>query len=108
MYFSKYNLEMNLNIYQQNKRNVSRTIKKEDYAAHGIVEYWIIDPNKQTVEQYLLMQPNDKVYFEPYIYNIGEDITSKVIEGFTIPIAAIFDEAANVKALQNFMQNDGK
>jgi hypothetical protein len=29
-----------------------------------------------------------------------KEITSKVIEGFTIPVAAIFDEKENVKALQ--------
>ena len=52
------------------------------------------------------MQPNDKVYFQPYIYSMGEDITSRVIAGFTIPIAAIFDEAANVQALQNLMQKE--
>ncbi len=92
-------------ILSKKTQRTDRTIKKEDYAAHGIAEYWIIDPNKQTVEQYLLMQPNDSIYFEPYIYNVGEEITSRVIAGFTIPIAAIFDEAANVKALQNIVQN---
>ena len=31
-----------------------RTIKLVDYAYHGIPEYWIVDPVKKRVEQYLL------------------------------------------------------
>lgn len=82
---------------------IDRTTKKEDYAAHGIQEYWIIDPNKQIIEQYLLLKPSDTVYFEPYKYHVGEEITSKVIIGFTIPVVAIFDEAENIKTLQNLI-----
>jgi Uma2 family endonuclease len=43
-------------------------IKKEDYALHGVKEYWIIDPIKQTIEQYLLINLTDTEYFPPYIY----------------------------------------
>ena len=31
---------------------IDRTTKFEDYAAHGVSEYWLVDPEKQTVEQY--------------------------------------------------------
>jgi len=31
-----------------------RGIKYDDYEKHGVKEYWIVDPQKQTVEQYLL------------------------------------------------------
>lgn len=78
-----------------------RGVKKEDYAAHGISEYWIIDPEKQRVEQYLLIDPNDKIYFEPYTYFIDDEIESRVIKGFKIPIRAIFEQAANAEALKN-------
>ena len=91
-------------ILSKSTQKIDKTIKKEDYAAHGIQEYWIIDPNKQLIEQYLLLKPTDKTYFEPYRYRMGEDITSKVIEGFTIPVAAIFDEKENVVALQELMK----
>lgn len=91
-------------ILSKSTQKVDKTIKKDDYAAHGIQEYWIIDPNKQQISQYLLLKPTDKTYFEPYTYRMGEDITSKVIEGFTIPIAAIFDEKENVLALQELMK----
>ena len=82
-----------------------RTTKKEDYAAHGIGEYWIIDPQKQIIEQYLLISETDTSYFKPYIYRIGDDISSRVIEGFTIPVQAVFDEAVNLKTLTQIMQS---
>lgn len=65
-----------------------RTIKFEDYESHGVKEYWIIDPEKEFVEQYLL---NEGKYFLQLKSGNGI-ISSPVIEGFDIPIRAIFDE----------------
>jgi Uma2 family endonuclease len=76
-------------------------IKKEDYALHGVKEYWIIDPIKQTIEQYLLINLTDTEYFPPYIYRIDDDIESQVVEGFKIPVRAIFEEEANLEAMKN-------
>lgn len=80
-----------------------RGIKKEDYAAHGIREYWIIDPTKQIVEQYFLIDAHSEEYFQPYIYQIDDDISSRVLEGFTIPIRAIFEQKANVETLKKLV-----
>ena len=80
-----------------------RGIKKQDYAAHGIREYWIIDPIKQIVEQYFLIDEHSEEYFQPYIYRIDDDISSRVLEGFTIPIRAIFEQKANVEALKKLV-----
>lgn len=80
-----------------------RGIKKQDYAAHGIREYWIIDPNRQEIEQFILLSPNDKQYTPAKYFGPDDDIESYVIEGFTIPVMAIFDEAVNVETLQNIL-----
>lgn len=80
-----------------------KTTKKADYALHGIREYWIIDPKKQSIEQYVL--PEKGIEYGTAIIHQGTDtIESAVIDGFTIPVAAIFDEAVNLKTLQQFMQ----
>ena len=81
-----------------------RTVKKVDYAAHGIQEYWIIDAQKQVIEQYLLVNANDTEYFLPYVYGIDDDITSRVILGFTIPVRAIFDGKINLETLAKLMK----
>ena len=80
-------------------------IKKKDYAAHGIQEYWIIDPIKQQIQQYILFLPTDKNYSPAKIFTIDDDIESRVIEGFTIPVRAIFEEETNLITLQKIMQS---
>jgi Uma2 family endonuclease len=80
-----------------------RGIKKDDYAAHGIREYWIIDPIKQIVEQYFLIEEHSEEYFQPYIHRIDDDISSRVLEGFTIPIRAIFEQKVNIETLKKLV-----
>ncbi|MEZ4962504.1 MAG: Uma2 family endonuclease [Saprospiraceae bacterium] len=81
-----------------------RETKFEDYALHGIREYWIIDPDKQTVEQYGLLVPTDTSYLPYGKFIPGDDIKSIVLPEFEIPVAAIFDEKANFEALKNLMK----
>lgn len=79
-----------------------RGIKKTDYAAHGVREYWIVDPAKQRIEQYILPSGGDE-YFPAKIHQYGEEIESVAIPGFTIPVQAIFEEEANLAALKTLM-----
>lgn len=73
-----------------------RGIKYQDYQAHGVGEYWMIDPEQQTVEQYRL---NESDRYE-LILKAGEgSITCAVVPGFRIAIRAIFDETENLREL---------
>lgn len=65
---------------------VDRGIKLQDYARHGVAEYWIIDPKAKMVEQYLL-DNND--YNPPLKLKTGR-LASPVISGFTIEVESIF------------------
>ncbi|OHD17318.1 MAG: hypothetical protein A2086_05355 [Spirochaetes bacterium GWD1_27_9] len=79
--------------------NIDRKIKFEDYALHNIEEYWIIDPEKQTVEQFLLD-------VDIYKCNLKSDngiIKSKAIKDFTIDIKSIFDEISNLEQLKKII-----
>ncbi len=80
-----------------------RGIKMEDYAAHGIEEYWIIDTQKIQVEQYILLG-DDRVYTPVSTYTKYESIKSKAIEGFEIPVMAIFDDEENMRTLQELLK----
>lgn len=73
-----------------------RRVKFEDYAAHGVAEYWIIDPAAEVVEQYAL---SDETYELVVKVNNGL-VQSRALPGFDVPVRAIFDEAENVRALQ--------
>jgi len=62
-------------------------IKMTDYALHGVEEYWIVDTDNQTVEQYLL---------ENHTYKLAQKLKdgtlqSEVIVGFSMSIKEIFE-----------------
>lgn len=78
-----------------------RGIKFEDYALHGVREYWIVDPDKETLEQYLLSQETET--FELAVKVNAGMVTSQVLSGFSIPVRAIFDEQIQWQALQEMM-----
>ncbi len=84
---------------------IDRGIKKMDYAANGIPEYWIVNPERQTIEQYLLFLPKDGVYSPAKIYRIYDEIESRAIQGFKIPIAAVFDDAINVQTIEAILKS---
>lgn len=76
-----------------------RGVKFIDYAAHGVQEYWLVDTDCRLVEQYLLHGEE---------YKLSQTITSGMVEsavirGCAIPLAAIFDETENLKALQQIL-----
>ena len=82
-----------------------RGVKFEDYAAHGVQEYWIIDPQNKTIEQYLLRDNERREFILKQKAGEKNTIESPVITGFLIPVKAIFDEKANLDTLQNLMKN---
>lgn len=78
-----------------------REIKFQDYAAHGVTEYWIIDADKQTVEQYFLQNEQ----YELLLKAKDGEIESIVVKNFKIPIRAIFDEGENLSALTKLISD---
>lgn len=67
-----------------------RGIKYDDYERHGVLEYWIADPDARTIEQYLLDE-SDK--YQLRTKSDSGTLVSRAIEGLVLPIAAVFDEA---------------
>ncbi|MFN3849311.1 MAG: Uma2 family endonuclease [Spirosomataceae bacterium] len=84
------------------KRN-DRGIKFDDYFINGVHEYWIIDPNKQVIEQYYISPTNDKKYTLFGIWDETHEIESRVVKGFKIPVLAAFDAEANRQAIKNLL-----
>lgn len=66
-----------------------RGVKYEDYESHGVQEYWIVDPDKETVEQYI----NEQGKFELILKAQKGLIKSEVIQDFEVEIRAFFDTA---------------
>lgn len=76
-----------------------RETKFEDYAAHGIREYWIIDAEHEITEQYFLQ--NEK--YELLLKAKDGTIESVVLPDFKIQIRAIFDEQLNLEELKRII-----
>jgi len=89
-------------ILSESTKKNDRGIKFRDYEAHGIEEYWIIDPEKKIIEQYHL---EDQQYIEAKKSDDGV-IKSFVVEGFEILIQSIFDKEMNNMVLSSILTTD--
>lgn len=77
-----------------------RGVKFTDYAAHGVKEYWIVDADARSVEQYVLDADG--------IYQLAEklahgEILPRSFPGLSIPLESIFDSAANFAFLKTLL-----
>jgi Uma2 family endonuclease len=76
-----------------------RGVKYQDYAAHGVAEYWLVDPESGTLEQHIAQ--GDR-------YDLRTKartgiVSSVAVPAFEIPIRAIFDPAEHMVALQQIL-----
>ena len=66
-----------------------------------VVEYWIVDPVTETLEQYRLPEEGDT--YELVIKAMTGQVRSVAIPSFEIPVRAIFDPQVNRSALQTIL-----
>jgi Uma2 family endonuclease len=78
---------------------IDRGVKFEDYALHDVGEHWLVDPNQESVEQYLLQE---NLYQLAVKVKQGT-IQSSLVNGFEIPVGAIFDPAEHLAVLQRIL-----
>lgn len=78
-----------------------RETKFQDYAAHGVQEYWIIDPETEVIEQYILRGEE----YELLLKSGNGIIQSIAVEHFIIPIRSVFDENENLKFLTEIVNS---
>lgn len=62
--------------------------KRQEYAQAGIPEYWIVDPEFETVTVLAL---DGDAYAEHGTFQRGQSATSRLLPGFAIPVDDIFD-----------------
>lgn len=79
-----------------------REVKFEDYAAHGVGEYWIVDPTRQAVELFTL-DADTEAYALLGLFRLGETVSSSYLDGFSIPVKTVFDADANITALRSLL-----
>jgi Uma2 family endonuclease len=88
--------DLAVEVLSESTEAVDRGIKFDDYATHGVAEYWIVDPVAETIEQYLLQEGAYRLAVKVKTGTIA----SAVVAGFEIPVRAVFDGAEQLAALQ--------
>jgi Uma2 family endonuclease len=88
-----------IEILSEGTKKRDRGVKFQDYQSHKIEEYWIIDPDHQTVEQYHLEDGE----YELLLKSSEGNIKSFTMTDFQIPIQSIFDEVINLETLKKLM-----
>lgn len=62
--------------------------KRDDYAEAQIPEYWIVDPRAETIT---VLRLAGDAYVEHGVFGRGAQATSVLLEGFGVPVGAVFD-----------------
>jgi Uma2 family endonuclease len=78
-----------------------RGVKFEDFEAHGVKEYWIVDAEAQFVEQYI----NQGDTFELTMKSHTGDLRSTAVPGLVLPVSAFFSAEANLAALRGMIRS---
>ncbi len=87
-------------ILSKSTKKNDRGIKFDDYAYNKIPEYWIIDPETETVEQYILFQEK----YELLNKTDKGIIVCRQIEHLKLPATALFDAAVNREFLKTIFK----
>jgi Uma2 family endonuclease len=88
--------DLAVEILSESTARRDRGVKFEDFAINGVDEYWIVDPEAEVVEQYLV---RDGAYELKLKTGAGE-IVSRAIAGLRLPIRAFFDSKEKTAALR--------
>ena len=68
-------------------RRRDRFDKRDLYEQHGVREYWLLDPEAQTVEVFHLVDGQYRLLGR---WRPSEIAASRLLEGFTVPVAELF------------------
>jgi Uma2 family endonuclease len=63
-------------------------MKRADYAAAGIPEYWVVNPEEETI---MVLQLDGSAYVEHGVFHRGDTASSSLLKGFTVSVDAVCD-----------------
>ncbi len=78
--------------YEDRQRDLVE--KRADYARTGVAEYWIVDPETETITV-LTLPAGANEYSEHGVFRAGETATSVLLVGFNVDVTACFAAGKN-------------
>jgi Uma2 family endonuclease len=80
--------DLTLEVVSPDKQERDLVEKRHDYAEGKVPEYWIVNPQTETIT--VLRLENDR-YVEHGVFARGQSATSVILPGFTVSVDAAFD-----------------
>jgi Uma2 family endonuclease len=80
--------DLALEVVSEEKPQRDLVDKRGDYAEGHVPEYWIVNPQTETIT---VLQLQGDVYQEAGTYRRGESAASTLLAGFSVAVAAVFD-----------------
>jgi Uma2 family endonuclease len=77
-------------ILSETSAEQDRLTKKQIYARHGVREYWLIDPDRETVEVYRL-EPKRRLFQHIATYQSDETLQSALFPSLEIKLAELWE-----------------
>jgi Uma2 family endonuclease len=80
--------DLALEVVSEEKTERDLVEKRGDYAEGRVPEYWIVNPQTETIS---VLRLRGDAYEEAGIYRRGESAASVLLAGFAVAVAAVFD-----------------
>jgi Uma2 family endonuclease len=80
--------DLALEVVSEDKPERDLVEKRGDYAEGRVPEYWIVNPQTETIT---VLRLRGGAYEEAGNYRRGESAPSEVLAGFTVDVGAVFD-----------------
>jgi Uma2 family endonuclease len=83
-------------IVSEYNRRHDLVTKRDEYARAGIPEYWIVDPEEETITVYVL-KPRRKSYVEHVVFRKGDRAESKLLPGFGVDVTTAVSQRPGMR-----------
>jgi Uma2 family endonuclease len=80
--------DLTLEVVSADKPERDLVEKRGDYAKAGIPEYWIVNPETETIT---MLRLEDTAYVKYGVFGRGAEAVSPLLPGFSVNIDAVFD-----------------
>jgi Uma2 family endonuclease len=80
--------DLALEVVSEEKPERDLVDKRGDYAEGRVPEYWIVNPQTETIT---VLRLRGEAYEEAGVYRRGDSAASMLLAGFSVAVAAVFD-----------------
>lgn len=74
-------------VLSERTRSLDRVAKRTLYARHGVTDYWIVDPDANTVDLYRLQEDADQPARR---LGMSDFLTTALLPGFSLELRGVF------------------